>query len=161
MQREPCKEPPPWFTALKPSYDSLSCYVAKGLCWKQCCVHSATRASMQCLRRTEAISNTSLPFLLVHTESYIGEQRGYEGVCVFSVHLCVFNRDTKRGESLKEEVQASFYIEEFPVRWVSAFLPLKRLRVEDQGTLNVRCVCERCFSRQVPDLLLRCRVGLI
>lgn len=66
------------------------------------------------------------PFLLVHTESYIGEQRGYEGVCVFSVHLCVFNTDTKRGKSLKEEVQASFYIEEFPERWVSAFLPLEQ-----------------------------------
>lgn len=77
---------------------------------------------MQRLRRAEAISNTSPPFLLVHTESYIGEQRGYEGVCALSVHLCVFNGDTKRGESLKEEVQASFYIEEFPARWVSALL---------------------------------------
>lgn len=85
--------------------------------------------------------------------------KGYEGVCVFSVHLCVFNRDTKRGESLKEEVQASFYIEEFPARWVSAFLPLKRLR-ERKTKATERCVCRRCFSRKVPDLLLRCRVGL-
>lgn len=30
----------------------------------------------------------------------------------------------------------------------------------DQGTLNICCVCERRFSRQVPDLLQRCRAFL-
>lgn len=88
------------------------------------------------------------------------ESKGDTRVCVRSVWTCVFNRDTKRGKSLKEEAQASFYIEEFPARWVSAFLPLEIVRVEERGTLNVGCVCERRFSRQVPDLLLRCRVGL-
>lgn len=41
----PCKEPQGWFLHLKQSYDSLSHYVAKSLCWKQWTVHSATRAS--------------------------------------------------------------------------------------------------------------------
>lgn len=41
----PCKEPLGWFLLLKQSYDSLSHYVAKSLCWKQWTVHSVTRAS--------------------------------------------------------------------------------------------------------------------
>lgn len=149
---EPCKEPPPWFAALKPWYDSLGRRVAKSLCWKQCSVCSATRASSWSLRRDGAISNTSARFLLVHRE--LG-RRGNTRPCLSSVRWAESLRDEREGNRWKRKSRQAFYIEEFPVRWVSASLPLKRLRERKNEAHWVpavwayECMWDRAFARQV------------
>lgn len=157
----PCKEPLGWFLALKQSYDSLSYYVAKSLCWKQWTVHAAARASsklpplhdksvIQYAMPQTGCSNqqhlTTLPPCTWGMLQSWGESKADRNwVCC----VCVSVTETQRvGTGRNRKPRQAFTLEEFPAckMCITVFLQLRRGGERGGRTRKESCAFERHFK---------------